>query len=168
MGRKRGKEGRRRERDERERRERREGRKEGGREGRRKEEEKEGEKRGRSEISSKKLSNGSLRTGSCLGYGERERKRRRAFPNSFPFSFTISLVRWASIPSKKSNNTPSHASCYRNRDKLRRCGPLGSCARLTFTQEKPLAPSAGVSHTKLIIHNPSPTKKRHEKKNTDI
>ena len=28
------------------------------------------------------------------------------------------------------------ASCYRNRDKLRRCGPLGSRADLSFSRQK--------------------------------
>ena len=33
-------------------------------------------------------------------------------------------LRWTSIPSRGSSNTPRHASCYGNRYKLRPCGPL--------------------------------------------
>ena len=40
-------------------------------------------------------------------------------------------LRWTSIPSRGSRNTPV-ASCYRNRDKLRPGGPLGSYADFTY------------------------------------
>ena len=38
-------------------------------------------------------------------------------------------LRWTSIPSRESSNTPRHASSYGNRYKLRRSGPL---ARVRF------------------------------------
>ena len=52
---------------------------------------------------------------------------------------------WTSIPSRGSRNTPIVASCYRNRDKLRPGGPLGSNTDFTFTLHR-LAFPANQNH----------------------
>ena len=44
-------------------------------------------------------------------------------------------LQWTSIPSRRSSNTPRHASCYGNRYKLRPCGPL-ACVRLYFNPSR--------------------------------